>query len=330
MRSETVMLVPTGMEGPLRELALDACARADVRACVWDADTTQAADTPALLMAGLPAGERQIPPGVGDLIARVFPATPLLLLCNEPIVRPTITLQHGRVALLGEPLTVERVSSRIRTTLSGAQTSGLSDGSGPGRPGETRVREFRGREWWAGVIARPDAGESGADLMPVVARPGRQGCLALLAADARQRDAAARVRELAHDAAAHPGTQLEPALLARAAGLAAALWYVPSSQHWATTLAPGIRGFLYSPVRLPTSWPLSNAADGGIGVQLAAGSGDVMLLWNGAAAEALDKDAADGGLWRIAQGGGPAVLDHFEACFAATGGWSSGVVVELR
>ncbi len=331
MSAETVVLVPTGMDAALRELALEACARADVRACLWDADATQAATSPALLLAGLPAGERAIPAGVGDLIARVFPGTPLLLLCNEPIVRPTITLQRGRIALLGEPLTIERISSRIRTTLSGAQMSSVGDGSGPGAPGETRIKEFRGREWWAGVLARPDPGETGAELLPSVARLGRQGCLALLAADPRGRETSVRVRELAREAGAYPGPQLESALLARAARLAAAVWYVPSSQRWTSLGAPGIRSWLYSPLRLPTRWSLSDTgAEASVGQQLVAGSGDVMLLWNGAAAEQLDRDAADGALWRAAEGGGPAVLDHLESSFAAAAGWSTALVVELR
>ncbi len=326
MSAEVVVLVPTGMGGALRDLALEACARADVRACVWDAESTPATPSPALVVAGLPAGDRHIAPGVADLVTRVFAGTPLLLLCNEPIVRPTITLQRGRVALLGEPLTVERVSSRIRTTLSGVQTTPLGEAKAQA-PGTPRVKEFRGREWWAGVVARAEAPEP--DPLPLFARLGRQGCLTLLPLDPRQRDAAARVLDLARENGAH--APLESALAARVSELAAALWYIPSSQRWAWTCPPGVRCWLYSPVRLPTRWPLSRAtAAAPAWQQLAAGSGDMVLLWAGAAAEQLDHDAVDGVLWRAAEGGGPALLDHLETAAGVPGDWSAAVVVELR
>src|SRR5262245_15044422 len=154
MSDENVLVLTPFMEDGLRQLVTEACEHARVGIGFWDASgPREGTAVPSLILAALPAGERTIPAEVADAVDAGFPAAPLLLLCDEPLVRPTVSLQQGRVTLLGHPLTREKISGRIRTA--------LVRGDDRSRGGETgiRVREYRGREWWAAVVAR---GRSGA------------------------------------------------------------------------------------------------------------------------------------------------------------------------
>src|SRR5258706_759988 len=69
---------------------------------------------PSLLIAGLPSGVRRIPSELVQLLNHDFPRVPMLLLCQEPLARPTMTSHGGRIALLGAPHSSSLVVSRIR------------------------------------------------------------------------------------------------------------------------------------------------------------------------------------------------------------------------
>ena len=58
---------------------------------------------PSVVVAGLPPGSRRIPEDLAQTLARVFPFVPG---CSygEPLVRSVITLQGGRLTLIGAPL----------------------------------------------------------------------------------------------------------------------------------------------------------------------------------------------------------------------------------
>src|SRR4051812_18978 len=115
-----------GMEDPLRRIVVEACEHARVRPVFWDAAApTNGSVEPSLVVAALPAGERTIPEGVAHLVTQTFRALPLLLLCDEPLIRNSVSLQGGRVTLLGQPLSREKISGRVRTALVGHAESGF-------------------------------------------------------------------------------------------------------------------------------------------------------------------------------------------------------------
>jgi hypothetical protein len=73
-----------------------------------------AREAPLLLVAGLPRGKREIAPDLMDVCTRTYPGLPVLLLCEDQLVQPTVTLKDGRIVMVGPPLTRQRIESRLR------------------------------------------------------------------------------------------------------------------------------------------------------------------------------------------------------------------------
>src|SRR5439155_4049065 len=97
MSQETILVMSARMDEPLRRLVGEACEHARVHPVFWDGATSEAgAENPSLVVAALPAGERTIPQDVAVLVTQTFRALPLLLLCEEALVRNSISLQGGR------------------------------------------------------------------------------------------------------------------------------------------------------------------------------------------------------------------------------------------
>ncbi|MFO0744413.1 MAG: hypothetical protein U1F43_01920 [Myxococcota bacterium] len=86
-----------------------------MRIHVWKgANDVELPGDPALVLAELPAGERRIPEYVLDLLVQRCPDARVLLLSHDPLVRPTVMLQDGRVTLLGPPFEPERIAEQMR------------------------------------------------------------------------------------------------------------------------------------------------------------------------------------------------------------------------
>jgi hypothetical protein len=132
-----------------------------------------------------------------------------------------------------------------------------------------------------------------------------------------------------------PSDQALAAVKERVGSGAAGIWFAPSSQRWTLYCPkPDLDFWLISPSRLPGRWRMSGS-DGGNGAawrQLPAASGDMILICVGDAATGslLSADIKGGDLWKVADGGGPAVLDHLESRFGQTAGACAALVVELR
>jgi hypothetical protein len=74
----------------------------------------QASEAPLLLVAGLPRGKREIAPDLMDVCTRTYPGLPVLLLCEDQLVQPTVTLRDGHIVMVGPPITRQRIESRLR------------------------------------------------------------------------------------------------------------------------------------------------------------------------------------------------------------------------
>lgn len=338
MSEESVLVATSRLDEAMRRQVAEACEHARVRACFWGAAGPEGSDAPqnpSLLIAALPAGQRAIPEEVNVLATQTFQSLPLLLLCGEPLVRHSVTLQGGRVTLLGQPLTRERISARIRTAVTGPGASGPESALGQGGRNGVRAHELRGREWWAAaLVCDPQRAEGGpvGDALPSLTKLGRHGIAGLVPLDLASPLPAAILRQAAQDLAAGLPTDRAAATLETQVGAAAAAaWFSPASGQWSLFAPrPELELWLVSPLRLPNLWRVSPAGAASSWRFLPAASGDVLFLATGGLRALVRDAAARAELARAAEGGGPGLLDHLETVLSTRPEAASALVVELR
>jgi hypothetical protein len=338
MSDERVLVATARLDEPTRRLVTDACEHARVRPVFLGAagpEWTNGPLNPTLLIASLPAGARSVPEDIAILATESYQALPILLLCGEALVRNSVSLQGGRLTLLGQPLTREKISARIRTAVASSASAGGDSGRTAFNEAGVRAREMRGREWWAGVIARDTSrdqrGPDGSDLLPAVCKLGRHGVAGLVPLDLRNPIPATGMQEAALALAAGlPGERAAATLEATVGTAAAAAWFSPASGQWSFySPRPDTELWVYSPLRLPTAWR-ATAADA-VWRTMPAASGDVVVVTVGEPAPYSASEFGSGEVWRVAEGGGPALLDHLEARLASwNGGTGVALIVELR
>jgi hypothetical protein len=313
----TVIIATAGLDDEASASAQEACLRLSARPLLWSAEASQPAPTLAentavAVVAALPPGERQIPERLYRLATRDWPGAPLLLLCRESLVRPSVTLQNGRVTLVEPPFSVRRIASRLRVI--------FADARGPRRPErraartEPVTREHQRAGFWVGAVL----GSAG---IPWVDQTGLTAVVpagdALPSADllaraaevmARGGDAdatAAALRELAvRDGLIHLVPQGDELVI---------FWPLLDRPLW-----------LASTQRLPPWWDLgATAADcAGRCFRVAAASGDTVVALPSPLPEwAPQSHAASAGVPAEVPGeladaladGGPAILEVIEA-----------------
>jgi len=69
---------------------------------------------PCLIISLLPLGERRVPSEVANAVTTVLPGLPILLLCQEQLTRPSVSVEEGRVILIGQPFTEEKIAAHVR------------------------------------------------------------------------------------------------------------------------------------------------------------------------------------------------------------------------
>jgi hypothetical protein len=315
----TVIIATPGLDDEASASAQEACARLSARPLLWGAEATQPAPTlsensTVAVVAALAPGERQIPDRLFRLATRDWPGTPLLLLCRESLVRPSVTLQSGRVTLVEPPFSARRIASRLRVI--------FADGRGARRDRRARTeptREHQKPGFWVGATLpgpglpwMDDAGGFTAvvpagDTLPapdllsraaeVMARPGEPEAIA------------AALRELqASDGLIH---------LSAAGDELVIFWPLANRPLW-----------LASTQRLPPWWDLAaTAADSpGRCLRVPAASGDTVVAlpslpeWAPAshAASAGVPAEVPGELAEALADGGPAILEVIEARLRGT------------
>jgi hypothetical protein len=341
MSDETVLVATSRLDESTRRLVGDACEHARVRAVFWGSAGPESSlpVNPSLLVAALPAGSRVIPEEVLGLATQVYQGLPILLLCGEPLVRNSVSLHGGRLTLLGQPLTREKVSARIRTAVAAAALPSGEAGASPPEPRRTadgravRVSEVRGREWWAGVIT-PDADDrretTASERLPAVCKLGRHGVAGLVGVSPRAAVSATVFQQAALSLASGMAADRAAASLEAALGAeAAAVWFSPATFQWSFySPRADTELWLYSPLRLPSAWRLGLGNGSGPWRTLAAASGDIIVM--SAAGALSDQEQSSGELWQVAEGGGPALLDHFEARYGSWETAGATIIMELR
>ena len=280
-----------------------ACAR--VRASV--VPLREARDTisaSALIVGALRRGERRISQALVDLMQQYAPGASVLLMSDEPLIRPAVATHNGRVTLLARPATPARIRGTVRMLL--AQRGALSG-------------EHIDAHAWSAVASSTTStlpapavrhDPSGGLTAVFALEPGWSGaedlCLDVdLIAQARI-DEDERYRRLRE-------------ILGSAAG---AIHLAPDCRQW-VAYWPSTRSplLLCSPLRLPRVCNITEAASKNL-LTLVASPGDLVVAL---AREPAGGPASYAGV-NLADGGA-AFLEELEAASSAT---MPGLVVELR
>jgi hypothetical protein len=275
------------------------------------------------VLAALPPGERQIPDDLLRLMSSQGPGASMVLLCRESLVRPTVTLRHGRVTLVEPPFTARRIASRLRVALA-------DEGASAAAPGALGCLEHQRPAYWLGALG------AGAEPPPLWIDQ-RHGLTVLVpAGHTPPWDGPARAAELVSR-----GGDLEA--LGRALGDllgdSGVIHLGPRGDEWVIYWPAADHPlWLCSPQRLPPVWDLGETAWDGADrcLRIAAASGDLIVSappgvpgWTGAA-----RPGAAGvlppGLAEAVADGGPALLEELEQRLGGFPADALAVVVEAR
>lgn len=297
--AQSKAIVDVGGLGPEAEaVAMEACAMAGVEAVRWTRETRPVAPGASVLVTGLRTGERRIPDEVMGLCAEAAPRAPLVLLCEDDLVRPALRLHEGRVTLVSRPLSATRVYSQIRTALvaSAKRAAGLSWKSERAAGGEVLVRESASATWWLGTLSAGTAEHQPS----VEVRSESEGLTVVLPAAS----ASVTKREVTgahHVAAGSTPLERKRAALASLLGeRATVVHYSVASRSW-SAYAPSeaARPILCSTHRLPNVSPLGSRVPAPTLTSLGAVEGDLLVAATAEAgdwlAEVEAEELVDGG-----------------------------------
>jgi len=344
MAHETVLVSTSELDPALQPAVMAACEQAKAVPMRWNRADGPAPSgiSPALLIGVLPAGERRIPDDLLHGVTKTHPGLPLLLLCKETLVRDAVVLNDGRVTLLGQPLTAEKIAARISAVIS-------ARGAAENAAGPAGLRVVRGANWWASAVTRfaggrPPAGEP---TFPYLVGSEGEGFAAVVTAhppepaeSAGIKNALDSLRRMSVTSAGASGSSQSGALLPLRS---AAVWLPSDASQWsifvpptapdsASPNPPQSSAWLISSLRLPSVW---NAASAETPLRtLKAGGGDLMLLHSDPAgspwpAGPLGRPEDRDEIRRIAQGGGSAVLEFLDARLNKFDGNFAAVLVEV-
>jgi hypothetical protein len=331
-RGRVALVLGETMDGSTLQVLGDACTRVNARLWVWGTDEEQGS-WPSVVVAALSAGTRHIPAPIIELADRRYPGTQLLLLCDEPLIRPSLSLQHGRITLVEPPATVERMTSRLRLLLA-RDPRELAEGTTShvmATPGLVRCQEYRRPSWWAGELScNSPSGET-------AVRPWLrfdQGLTAILAPrdGSVGEDQVERAVELVRQDG--ESSDIEDGLT-RVLGPSSGLVHLAqSAQNWLIFWPCHHRPlWLFSPLRLPRWSDLSNASGASLW-HLPAVAGDVI-----AALSSRSYFGSTGSLRSFLPptevssamlDGGPALLELFESQLGAAPKPFSCLLAEVR
>jgi hypothetical protein len=313
----TVIIATAGLDDEAAASAQQACARLSARPLLWGGEANQPAPTltensVVTVLAALPPGERQIPERLVRLATHDWPGASILLLCRESLVRPSVSLQNGRVTLVEPPFSVRRIASRLRVIFADSTEGPRRD---LGQTGAV-LREHQRAGYWMGALL---AGSKSA----VPWYDHRQTLTALVPAgeaapapDRLARAAEVLVRGGEPDAMAAALTEL---------GVTDGLVHLDAAgEEWIVFWPLVDRPlWLCSAQRLPPSWDLAATARESASrcVRVPAASGDIVLTLPSPPPEWAPNRAASAGVSAELPGeltdaladGGPAVLEVLEA-----------------
>jgi hypothetical protein len=284
----------------------------------------------AVAVAELPMCERRIPEGVNDLFAALGRQVPLLLLCNEGLLRPTTLLQAGRVLMIGPPNRSARTYGTLCMMLNDLR---MKRGAGQTMPipgieslrDRMASREVQSARFWGGAFASHRIGSRSAQqLLPMVRSAG--GLSAILHSEEDSLIADSRAKRAIEATSTSSSDDELADELTEALGNKLGFLHLDAQAsewllHWPHFDWPLA---LASPSRVPDFWDVQTTLAGARRrlVRLPASPGDVLLALNTAIDE-LDVEPA-------MAAGGPGMLDSLRQLARDRQTEFSAVLVEVR
>jgi hypothetical protein len=325
---EAVLVAVHRIPEPLVADVARACAQAQALYLSWSGDDHLPAMSQAasLLIAGLAPGEREIPEDIVRLMTRAIPGLPVLLLCDEPLTRPSVSLQSGRVTLLGPPFSRSRIYGRLRVLLADRGTPTESVVAGAARPIVTCERQRT--HWW---VAAFDAWGPGAGIAPgtpvQIHQSTAKGLTAVLpGSGGAHLPNVERVVDAVRKA--EPDADKESAL-SELLGLGVGVVHLsPAAREWLFYWpAEAWPLLIYSPTRLPPRFDLRGTIDRLESriLRLAAAPGDLLVSTTRSPPGAMTDT-----MWEAMADGGPVLLDLFVQTLRGKPASLAGVLVEVR
>jgi hypothetical protein len=307
-------------EAGLREVRT-ACSRAELEVVLWSGEGPLPAlrQSPLLLIGALPPLERRIPENLAVPMTTVFPGLPLLLLCEEALVRPSMALQGGRVSLLGPTLSSARIHNRIAALIADRRIEPrrrgtLPMGIVPVRPPVLTTEDERPL-WWTATVECHGPSLRADSPGPAVRHHITTGLTAVIpfpeALGGRQ--SLLDVGEVEHVFAATGDVDSDldrERILREAVGESAGVVHLgPAADEWFFYWPrPEAPLSIFSRTRLPNLWDLrqSLAATGSRVLRLAAESGDLVVALSAPLPVPADIPAAAYLAQILINGGSPA------------------------
>jgi hypothetical protein len=341
---ESVLVCTRGMPAPLVSEVAKACSLGGYTFASWQGEGSELpGGAPSLLVAGIAPGERHIREELMETVTRAYPGLPLLLLSGEPLVRPSMSLQEGRVNLLGPPLSHSKISARIRALLNdGAPTQNrhMTLPLGIERPNTLVFTHAEERtRFWIGTIACGGAAAAQTPaFVPRLHQIARTGLAALVPLSERESPPStwttARLAELSSALDERLREEEYRRAIETICGEATGVVHLSASAtewriFWPRAHAPLE---LLSPLRLPTRWLFRpNPKGGPRHVRAAAASGDVLVAFSSRPAELerVPPFAQTPSSLRDMASGGSALLHGIEATLRDKPAAISGVVLEV-
>jgi hypothetical protein len=285
----------------------EACKTLGLATADWNGGTLRAA--PFAVIGGLDPGMRRIP---DDLVAllEATPGLPLVLCAQEPLIKPMVMLDEGRICVLAPPINRAHVVAALRAAMQPPAVPALLDGQS-GR----RFEALRRSHWVAWT-----RGRSG----PAISLHEQRGATIVVGGGTCDRAAIADVM-----VSAHGDTDRESALsdLAGAVGVAhltydAREWVM----YWPVERCPL---WLYSPDRVPTRWnaarSIAEVADRRLLRLPAFPSDQLVAVWS---ESPIARDALASVHQLSAEGGSQTLLGLDDV--AGQHGHVTGLVMEVR
>ena len=151
----------------------EACASVGAEYHAWDSGRLDGlAGRAALAIGTIAPGSRKIPTDLASLVTDQLPGLPLLLIAQEALVRPIVSLHDGLVTLIDPAPSAIQLAHCFRALLADSPPASIAQGAwwpaldGVSGPSELRRREYRFGASFIGVLDGPRA-LGGAETAPL-------------------------------------------------------------------------------------------------------------------------------------------------------------------
>lgn len=257
---EPILVAVNRLEREL-EIVKEACGKVHARHIAWSGDASLPGlrRKPTVLVSALRIGERRVPDEIVSLATKTFPGLSLVFLSREPLLRPVMTLQRGRITLMSPPITPTRLASTLRSIIADRRSDYASTDTATGLDGAKSLvitKRHRRSDSYVGTFAC-SASDGAKARPPTVRQTKTEGVTVVLPFSEDLVD----VQLNAVTAAARSTNALEDVshALSKLVGDACGVIHLDAASeewtiYWPDPSRPVV---LSSPLRLPSVWNMA-------------------------------------------------------------------------